>query len=167
MWGALGDCYQELAKRSDGGRVSRNYLKRCYQAYDKSIAINPLNSLTLNNYAYALTQYNPDEKGVAKALVMSTRANSLKENIPSYIDTQAYILFLMGNLQEAKTLLQQAVALEATNGDILFHYAEVLAALGEYFLSEVYFERALAAGYSAEAIELKIEELKQLKAGGK
>ncbi len=163
LWGGVGDCYQTLAQQSSKIKEQRGFVSKSYLAYEKALSFNKENSLTLNNYAYALTQFEPTPESIAKALAMSTRANALSENNASYIDTQGEILFLMGNLQQAKTLLQQAITLDGNNQEILFHYAEVLAALGEKFLAEVYFERAQAAGFPEEIIKTKIDELKGAK----
>ncbi|MFR9648892.1 MAG: tetratricopeptide repeat protein [Rikenellaceae bacterium] len=162
LWGAVGDCYQNIAQSSQG-KARSSSAKQSFSAYEKSLKADKNNHLTLNNYAYALTQFNPSPESISKALVMSTRSNSIVENNASYIDTQGHILYLVGNYQQAKSTLQQAMALDSTNSEILLHYAEVLVALGEYFLADVYFDRAAAAGYPQEIIEEKKSEMERLK----
>ncbi len=163
LWSGVGDCYQNLVDGDMSERSRGRLYRKSFAAYQKALEANGDNALTLNNYAYALTQFNPTREDVSKALIMSTRANSLEANNASYLDTQGHILFLIGNYKEAKNLLQQALSLNNSNPEIMLHYAEVLTALGEWFLAEVYFERAEAAGYPQTIIAAKLAELEQLK----
>lgn len=163
LWSGVGDCYQNMVGVDTSERNRGKLYRKSFAAYQKALEANGDNALTLNNYAYALTQFNPTREDVSKALIMSTRANSLEANNASYLDTQGHILFLIGNYKEAKNLLQQALSLNNSNPEIMLHYAEVLTALGEWFLAEVYFERAEAAGYPQAIIAAKLAELEQLK----
>ena len=80
---------------------------------------------------------------------------------PTYIDTYAWILYLMGQYPEAKAMLKHAMLYGGTeSGDILDHYAEVLYALKEYDLAFIYWEQA-----KSKEPELDLtEKIKQRKA---
>lgn len=173
IWGYIGDSYQ---RRSQGDLVSfeelfegpkpankqwRKWLKRCYAAYDKALQLNRDNIYVLNNYAYFLSLEGRD---LERALEMSSRVVALTDNEPTYLDTHAWVLYRLGRLDEAKKLLQQAVSLDGRRSPALqLHYGDVLAALGEYFMAEIYWKRALENGYNPAAIERRITELKQKK----
>jgi Flp pilus assembly protein TadD len=71
------------------------------------------------------------------------------------MDTHAWILFRMGRLEEARQLMRQAVALDGQKSpELLLHYGDILHALGEQFMAETYWKKALEKG----ADKTKIEE---------
>lgn len=132
--------------------------KMCYRWYAKALEHNPDNSLVLNNWAYFLSEEN---KELDKALQMSLRACELTPSNPTYLDTQAWILHLLGRTAEAKTIMRQAVSLDTTEDDtLLLHYAEILEAEGNSFMAEVYYKRALEAGGDEDYINQKLGALK-------
>ena len=140
-------------------RTERKQMKLCYECYDRALALNPENSGVLNNYAYFLSL---EERNLERALEMSERANSLTTNNPTFLDTQAWILHKLGRNDEAKRLMRQAISLDATNSaDLQLHYGDILAALGEKFMAEVYWRKALDNGYDKASIEERLNSLKQ------
>ena len=65
---------------------------------------------------------------------------------PTYLDTYAWILHLMGDNMEAKAIFKHAMLYGGKeNADILRHYSEVLDCLGEKDLAKIYFNQAKAA----------------------
>ena len=79
-----------------------------------------------------------------KALVMASRVTALTDNEPTYLDTEAWILFRLGRAAEAKKIMQQAIALDRTNSPVLLlHYGDILEALDERFMAEFYWRKAL------------------------
>ncbi|MBQ8271539.1 MAG: hypothetical protein IJZ09_00810 [Tidjanibacter sp.] len=127
--------------------------------WEKALKNNPNNAMALNNWAYMLVD---SPKQLSRALEMSTKACVLEPTNPTYLDTKAWILFLMGNIEEAKRIMRQAISLDS-EGDstLLLHYGDILAAEGDSFMAEIYYKRALEAGEDRELIEAKIEALKQ------
>ncbi|MBO5875428.1 MAG: tetratricopeptide repeat protein [Alistipes sp.] len=171
IWGYLGDlCHQKATEGNEtvtegafgtrsANRTERKQMKLCYECYDKALALNPENSGVLNNYAYFLSL---EERDLERALEMSERANSLTTNNPTFLDTQAWILHKLGRNDEAKRLMRQAISLDATNSaDLQLHYGDILAALGEKFMAEVYWRKALDNGYDKASIEERLNSLKQ------
>jgi tetratricopeptide (TPR) repeat protein len=82
---------------------------------------------TLNNLAYMIIECENDPK---KALGYSTRAIRNNRNIASYLDTHGYILFRVGDLDEAFRNLNRSVILQPSASNLL-NLADVLAAQGK------------------------------------
>ena len=145
-WGYIGDAYHEAGND-----------KRAFAAYDKALRYNPDNQLVLNNYAYFLSLTNRD---LERALIMSQRAVYLEPDNYSYLDTNAWILHCLGRSDEAKVMMRQALSLSSQRDpDILAHYGDILWALGEEFLAETYWEKAVDNGYDAELMEERRSKL--------
>jgi tetratricopeptide (TPR) repeat protein len=94
---------------------------------------------------------------------MSKLAVVLEKSANSYsLDTYAWILHLMGRDQEAKKYMSQALSLSGQQDPTyLAHYADILWALGEKFMAEVYWKKALEMGYDSEELAEHIATLKQ------
>lgn len=170
VWGFVGDLYQQrsqgdlgsaeeaFARRDNGRGTWRKWIKKCYAAYDKALRYDRDNVSVLNNYAYFLSL---DGRDLNRALEMSSRAVALTDNNPTYLDTYAWVLFKLGRLEEAKRYLQQAVAFDGRKSpELLIHYGDVLAALGEKFMAETYWKKALENGYDPKEVELRIRRMK-------
>lgn len=101
---------------------------KAFRAYDNSLYFFPSNNLTLNNYAYFLSETGGD---LDKALEMSKKAINGDPENPTYLDTYAWILFKRKEFKEA--LDTQLLALEKAN-----QYGEENA---EYYhhLGDIYF----------------------------
>lgn len=156
---SLGDYYFTLNKP-----------QKSFDWYARALEYNANNSLALNNWAYFISELiepSPtlsasQQQDLERALDMSKRACELTPSNATYIDTQAWILHLLGRNEEAKPLMRQAISLNSRDDDtLLFHYAEILAALGEDFMAEIYYNRAIKAGGNQQLIESKISALKQ------
>lgn len=151
IWGQIGDVYHAYGEAS-GILIGKLYQRDCYRAYKKALKYNPDNVLVLNNWAYFLSV---EGKQLERALQMAERVTELTERNPTYMDTHAWILFRMGRLEEARQLMRQAVALDGQKSpELLLHYGDILHALGEQFMAETYWKKALDKG----ADKVKIEE---------
>lgn len=143
--------YSTLANLELNPRKAERY-------YKKAIEENPNNATALNNWAYSLID-NP--KKLAFALELSLRACELEPTNATFLDTKAWLLFLMGNIEEAKQIMRQAISLDSSgDGTILLHYGDILAAEGDKFMAEIYYKKALDAGEDATLIEERIAALK-------
>lgn len=142
-----GDVHYELGNR-----------KKAYTSYDKALKYNPDNVLVLNNYAYFLSE---EDRNLDKALRMSKRVNELEDGNATYLDTYAWILYKLGRYEEARTSQRRAIALSGDSEPvILMHYGDILYALGEDFLAQNYWEKALKAGANKDDINSRLEGLK-------
>ncbi len=159
IWGYIGDIYhQKSLLEREGSSKAKSQMRRAYKAYDSSLGLYPNNPLVLNNYAYFLSL---EQRDLEVALDMAGRAIALEENNPTYLDTYAWVLFELGRYAEAKKVMRQVIALDTSqSAEIQFHYAEILAALDEKFMAEVYYDKALKLGYDAQVIEERKERLK-------
>ena len=78
------------------------------------------------------------------------------------MDTYGWVLFKLGRTAEAKKALRQAVALDSRNSpELMVHYGDILHALGERFMAETYWRKALENGYDAREIERRFEEVRK------
>lgn len=145
--GILGDTYHETGSN-----------RRAYRHYERALRLYPDNAGVLNNYAYYLSEEN---RNLEKALDLSVRSNELVSNNSTFLDTHGWILYKLGRYREAKNVMHQAVSFDMTNSAVLlFHYAEILYALGDNFMAEVYWKRALERGYDSETITRRLETVK-------
>lgn len=143
LWGSIGDI--EHQKQS---------MTRCYRAYEKALRYNADNAMVLNNYAYFLSL---EGRQLERALTMASRAISLSENNPTYLDTMAWVLYRLGRYTEAKKHMQQALSLDRSNSpELALHYGDILHALGEDFMAKSYWRKALERGYDVKEIERRI-----------
>lgn len=168
IWGMIGDTWHQQAaagvpewdeaRAAKEGRSGpyRKAMKECYKAYERSLAYRPDNPMVLNNYAYFLSL---EERDLERALSMSSRVVALTDNNPTYLDTHAWVLFKLGHTDEAKKVLQKAVALDGQKSpELMVHYGDILHELGEQFMAEIYWKRALEKGYDARQIELRLKQ---------
>ena len=95
----------------------------------------------------------------AGPLTMSSRAIALTDNNPTYLDTHAWVLFKLGRTAEAKKVMQQAIALDGQeSAALLVHYGDILHAMGEQFMAEIYWRKGLEKGYDADQITRRMEQ---------
>jgi Tfp pilus assembly protein PilF len=147
-WGRIGDLYHELEND-----------KEAFKAYRKALDYNPENVEVLNNYAYFLSLRNEQ---LDKALAMSSLAIVLEADNYNYIDTHAWVLHCLGRNDEAKRYMRQALMLsQHGEASLLAHYGDILWALGERFMAETYWQKAIDAGYDADEMAEHIAQLKQ------
>ena len=136
-------------------------MAKCYDCYDKALALHADNSGVLNNYAYFLSL---EERDLERALAMAERATALTANNPTYLDTHAWVLHKLGRNDDAKRVMRQAISLDSTNSaDLQLHYGDILASLGERFMAEIYWRKALENGYDKASIERRLKQLKEAK----
>ncbi|MEG2491690.1 MAG: hypothetical protein RSA67_03975 [Alistipes sp.] len=159
IWGYIGDTWQQEGLKTKNNRAKA--MKMCYKAYDKSLKLFRDNPLVLNNYAYFLSE---EGRSLEQALEMSSRAIALQSGNATYIDTYAWVLFKLGRMAEAKKSMMQAISLDTQKSpDLQVHYGDILSALGEKFMAEIYWRKALENGYDAEQINRRIEQQKSNK----
>ena len=147
MCGYIGDIYHEMGK--DG---------KAFNYYRKALKYDSDNAMVLNNYAFFLSL---KDKRLDVALAMSTRATELEPSNATYVDTHAWVLHRLGRNEEAKSVMSQALSLSAQrDASLLAHYGDILWALGETFMADTYWKKAVSQGYDKEAMEEHIAEIK-------
>lgn len=147
IWGYIGDVYH-----------MQGDMRQTFKAYDKSLHHFADNVMVLNNYAYFLSV---EGKDLDKALAMASRVMALESGNPTYIDTYAWVLYRLGRLEEAKRAMQQALSLDRRqSADLAAHYGDILWDLGEKFMAETYWKRAVERGFDKALMEAHTEMMK-------
>ena len=173
LWGYIGDTYHAMAERRkalDKAGIKRDTaaypvklkykkaMQLCFEAYEKSLSLYADNAMTLNNYAYFLSEENQQ---LEKALTMSSRAIILAENNSTYLDTHAWVLYKLGRYDEARNVMRKALMLDTSGSEaLLMHYGDILYAMNELFMAETYWQKALEKGADPAEIEKRMEKLK-------
>lgn len=148
--GARGDYYYELKK-------PKNY----YADYNTALKFDPNNALVLNNLAYFMAL---DGKDLSQALLYAKKANELSDRNPTYLDTQAWVNYLMGRYDEAKRLMLLVMAYDRNpSSDVLIHYGDILYALGEDYMARENWNKALNAGADKKDIDRRLAQPKAVK----
>lgn len=92
--------------------------------FERVLALDPNNTIALNNYSYYLS--NRKEK-IDKALKMSQKAIMLEPRNPTFLDTRAWVLFQNANYSEALQIIELAMKNGGqSNTEIIDHYARIL-----------------------------------------
>ena len=144
IYGSLGDNCQ-----------NRGDYKNCFKYYDKGLRLDTTNAVIYNNYAYFLSLR---EERLDDALEMARKANRLSPNNPTYLDTYAWVLYMLGRYEEAREPMRLAVSLDRTDSkELLIHYGDILYKLNDRFMASIYWKKALEKGYDPEEIEKRLK----------
>lgn len=139
----LGDAYNGLGDNSKSDA-----------AYELALKENPENDHVLNNYSYFLSLRR--EK-MDLALKMSEKLVSLHKDNPTYLDTYAWVLYIMKDYKKAKVFLEKAMTDSAgVSGTIVEHYGDVLFKLGERENAVAQWKKAKKLGETTELLDKKI-----------
>lgn len=133
--------------------------RAAFRTYEKALQLLPNDAGLLNNYAYFLSE---EGRELERALEMAERAITISRNNSTYLDTYAWILYKLERYTEAKRYMRQAVTLDPTQSEVLMcHYGDILFALGENFMAQIYWEKARDGGYDKAEIESRLQKLKK------
>jgi len=148
-YSVAGDCYHSM----------KDY-KKSDEAYSKSIAYNPDNAYTLNNFAYYLSLRGEQ---LDKAAQMSKHSNDLQPSSASFEDTYAWILFKQKKYTEAKVWIEKAVANDKTkNATQVEHYGDILFYLNDIDGAIQNWKKAKQLGGQSPELDRKINEKKYI-----
>lgn len=111
----LGDSYYKQGSAEKG-----------FEEYELSLYFMPDNPLTLNNYAYFLSE---EDKDLEKAAKMSRQALEMSPENATYLDTYAWILYKMGDYDGAMEYMKKATELAEQQGDENEEYKTHLEAI--------------------------------------
>lgn len=139
---SLGDVYNSAGEH-----------ERSYRMYENAITFDSSNSMACNNYAYFLSINGGD---LEKALELSEKAISGADaDNPTYLDTYAWINYLMGNYEKAEEVQRKAME-QGENGGYLS--AELYDHLGDILVKTGKNEEALEAWRKAVKMQEEAEE---------
>lgn len=124
--------------------------------YQKSIDVNPLNSIALNNCAYYLADEGRD---LDRALTYVKRAISTEDEPSSTtLDTYAWVLFRIGDYEGAREQIDKALALEpAPSDDLLEHAGDIYFHTGDKDRALEFWEQALSLAPDNKVLRKKVQ----------
>lgn len=153
MYALVGDIYHSLGRERDA-----------YEAYDSCLVYNEDNIPCLNNYAYFLSIKGEQ---LDKAEKMSYRTVRKEPNNKTYLDTYAWILFVQGDYEMARTYMERVV--DPTKDDstlmadpdmsatLLEHAGDIYSQCGQTDLALRFWALALSGGQENALLEKKIK----------
>ncbi len=114
--GQLGDAYNGKGEHTKSDA-----------AYELALKAKPDNDHVLNNYSYFLSLRKKD---LEKAKSMSSKLVSAFPDNPTYLDTHAWVLYMMEDYEGAKKYLEEAIKYDPS-AVIIEHYGDALFQLGQ------------------------------------
>ncbi len=123
-------------------------------AYEEVLKFDHNNDHVLNNYSYFLSM-RKDKLQEAKE--MSEKLVKKYPTEATYLDTHAWVLYMMKDYTGAKKYLETAI-LNSNNGTIVEHYGDVLYQLGEKEKAIEQWKIAKKMGETSEFIDKKLAE---------
>ncbi len=133
--------------------------EKAFDTYDKTLRIDPENSIVLNNYAYYLSLENRD---LDKALEMAGKAVELDPENSSNQDTYGWVLYKLERYEEAEEWIYKSILNhQEENAEVLEHYGDVLFRLDRINEAVKYWKRAAKGkGEASEDLDKKIKDQK-------
>ena len=143
MYGYIGDILQK-----------EGHTEEAFAAYDSCLQWKEDNIGCLNNYAYYISVEGGD---LTRAEQMSYKTIKAEPTNSTYLDTYAWILFQEKRYAEAQIYIEQAIANDSTNSEVLLEHAgDIYLMLGQKDKAVEMWQKAIEAGGDAKAIERKI-----------
>lgn len=143
IYGQLGDAYNGLGDNAKSDA-----------SYDLALKENPDNDHVLNNYSYFLSLR---KEKLDLALKMSEKLVKLHQTNATYLDTYAWVLYILKDYKKAKEFLERAlVDTSSLSGTIIEHYGDVLFKLGERENAVAQWKRAKKMGETTDLLDKKI-----------
>ncbi|XBA03195.1 tetratricopeptide repeat protein [Fibrella sp. ES10-3-2-2] len=142
--GQLGDAYNGI----------RDYAKSD-EAYEAVLKVDPNNDRVLNNYSYFLSLR---KENLPRAKTMSTKLAELHPANATYLDTHAWVLYVMKDYTGARKFLEKAIQSDPANisGTILEHYGDALFQLGDKAKAIDQWKLAKQKGGASDKLDQKI-----------
>ncbi|PLX05223.1 MAG: hypothetical protein C0595_00395 [Marinilabiliales bacterium] len=145
FYSSMGDAYNQMGNKT-----------ACYNAFDKSLEINPKNTIVLNNYAYYLSL---DKKNLDKAADMAGKAVELDPYNNNNLDTYAWVLFQQQKYEEALNWIKKAYQNGGdTSGVVNEHYGDILFKLGKKEEALTYWKKAKTMKDYSDMLDKKIKD---------
>jgi tetratricopeptide (TPR) repeat protein len=131
---------------------------KAYEYFDKLIALDPNNTMVLNNYSYYLSL---DKRNLDRAKTMSYATIMSEPDNPTFLDTYAWILFELKSYSESLIYIKKAVELDRTRSDVIIeHYGDILYFNGDVEGALEQWKRVKTLGKGGEKIDEKIASKK-------
>ena len=145
----IGEVHNEIGER-----------EKMYTAYEKAFSCSSSNLDLLNNYAYYLTE---DKKELDKAKEMSKKVVDAEPTTALYLDTYAWVLFVLEEYPQAKVYIETALDNGGSgNALIVEHAGDIYYKLGEKAKALEFWIKAKEMGSSSPKLDVKIERKKYI-----
>ena len=145
IYSILGDTYNKL-KMYD----------KSYEAYEKVLAINPENSIVLNNYAYYLSLRNLN---LDKAEKMAAKAVELDPYNQNNLDTYAWVFYKLKKYDKALMWEQKAIDNGGnSSGVVLEHMGDIYYQLGNKTEALKWWKKASEKKNHSDLLDKKIKD---------
>ncbi|HBN05592.1 MAG TPA: hypothetical protein DD434_07360, partial [Bacteroidales bacterium] len=100
--------------------------EKAFIYFEKALNLNPDNYIVLNNYAYYLSVENKD---LDKAAQMAKKVFDKYPQMPTYVDTYAWVLYIKKEYKEALSVIQNIInQKDKWSPTITEHYEQILKA---------------------------------------
>lgn len=129
---------------------------KAYAAFDSCLQWKPDHAMTLNNYAYFLSEEGGDLK---KAEEMSAKAVKAEPSNATFLDTYAWILYKEGRYAEAKIYMDATLKNDtdsAVSAVVLEHAADIYHEVGDKAQALHFLQQAIDAGGDKAALTRKM-----------
>lgn len=139
----LGDSYHDVKQYDKSDK-----------AFEEALKLNSSNDHVLNNYSYYLSLRNTKlelAKDMSERLIKKYPSNA------SYLDTYAWVLYMLKDYENALKYLELAIA-NSNNGTIFEHYGDTLYQLGRKENALEQWEKAKQLGENSELLDKKIRD---------
>jgi pentatricopeptide repeat protein len=123
--------------------------------YEKAIILDPKSTLIKNNYAYRLAFVKND---LNRAEQLIDEALKMAGEVPHYIDTKGFVLFMKGNYTDAKTYYEKAWNLKPTDPINTEHLGDAYFMLGDKSKGLELWKKAKELGSGNKVLDKKIEK---------
>ena len=140
---AMGDIYSELKDSV-----------KTVECYERALKIDPINSGTLNNYAYYLAQRGED---LDRAERMAALAIKDEPDNANFIDTYAWVYFAKKDYTKALLYIKDAVEKDEDN-HLLEHYGDILWFNDEREAAVEQWTKALETEPDNELLQRKVKD---------
>ena len=133
MYGMLGSIYYEEGKPDSA-----------FAAFDSCLVYDPDNNMCMNNYAYFLSL---EKKNLEKAEQMSYQTIIAEPRNKTYLDTYAWIMFIMKRYNRAKEYIDRVLEGDVENdedvsGVVLEHAGDIYYQCGDAEKALIYWKMA-------------------------
>ena len=143
VYTGMGDTYSELGDTA-----------KAVECYERALELNPLNSNTLNNYAYYLAQRAQDLDRAERMAALAVKDEPENAN---YIDTYAWVFFAKKDYNMALLYIKSAV--EKDEDEHLYeHYGDILWFCDEKEAAVEQWTKALELDPDNELLQRKVKD---------
>lgn len=135
-----------------------NGMKRyteCDSVYQRALTIDSTNALINNNFAYSLS-----ERGIEleKALRMIKIALKAEPSNSSYLDTEGWIYYRLGEYEKAEKQISKAIELSGAKSTLYDHLGDIYYKLGQKSKAVEMWQKAYDLDKNNNEIKLKIDK---------